>query len=251
MPEPTPQHRHNFANFDHSDLSAPLAESVLFARDRASTLLDKLPAKRSAILANKRLSPSGQTDELRELRTAGEAEINALYDDAAKRGQHVIDNATRQLSGALFHEVDGTESFKRDALSTARAELFELAKDARREPNGAALALDAATGAALLPSGNSAHRLIHEVVTKGSLADAKLLTLAVVRSGPIARRLLGGEAVEQGAVAALTARVIEVDPGAAKIAAERAQGEHVVGVIRGDRSSAMAALAKATRPPSA
>jgi hypothetical protein len=256
-PQPAILDRFGFAPFDPAGLSAPMAESVLYARQRATLLLAPLAGKRTAILADKNLSLDGKAAALAELRRTVSIDIENTFTDGTKRAQAVIDDAQRKLNGRLFGDVGGLEAHKRDALERARAELFELARDVRRDPNATVLMLDTSTGHALLGAGNAAHKMIYEIISKGALDDAKLLALAVVRSGAIGRHLLGGQAVEQAVVAGLTDRVVAEDPLAAELVAVREQGERVLNVLRGDRSTASAALARATRldgtapPPSA
>lgn len=247
MPQPAILDRLGFAPFDEQGLPHGLIEAVKYARQRATLLLAPLPGKRAAVLSNKNLSANGQAADLKELQRITDIDLQNTYAHAHERAQAVVDDCNRKLSGRLFHEVDGNEASRRDALATARAELFELARDARREANGAGFALDTSSGVALLPSGNTAHRMIHQIISTAPLAEARLLALAVVRSGAIGRHLLGGEAVERAVVDALTSRVTQEDPLAADLVETRSQGELVLAVVKGDKHTAAAALTKATR----
>src|SRR5262245_23060896 len=117
-PAPATLHRHGFAPFDHSDLSAPMAESVLFARDRASILLDQLRPKRDSIRANKRLSEDGKRDELLEVGDHARVEIKNLYLNGRRRADEARGNATQKISSRLFAEID------KPALAQAHTELL-------------------------------------------------------------------------------------------------------------------------------
>lgn len=249
MPAPSVLNRHGFAEFDESGLPSALIEAVRYPRSHASSLLAALPGKRASIEGNPHLSASGIDTELRQALRSFEADTSKTSEDAVRRAdQHRLD-AQGRIHAKLFVGVEGSDAAKRDALAEARRDLSDLAHDAHRESRGVAIPTDTGTGLPFLAGGTDSHKMLWQVVSSGPIEDAKLLTLAALRAGPIARYKLGGEGVGTALVATLSARLAETDPEVAEAVQQRSVAERVSQVIRGDRSSALSAACRALGLP--
>lgn len=233
-----------------ADIPPELQRTVVETRERVRGLVAPLGAFRQEVMEDAALSDVGKEQKLAQRLNGVRLDAGVAFDGARKAVEHVRDDAARKIQGAMFASVDGPEGARRDALLNTQREIEDLVRDALRQGEKSVVAVDT-HGVALLEAGNSAHQMLVAVVEQEPIEDAKRVVLAVLRAGPIQRRLLGGEGVGKALVAKLAARVTGSDPAIAALVATKNAAEIVAATLKGDEHATFSAAHKVAlgRPP--
>ncbi len=217
-------------------------EPITRARSSVEGLISELRRHADEVRKDPDLTPSGKDGRCRAAMAEASKALGRAFSSPRAVLSTDADRAAQDLQARLWHGVDDEHR-----LDRARSELFALVQ---RDPiSPREIPTDGATGAALLASGGRVLSLLDDVLRSGDLSDARLLVLSALRGGPILKALVGGKPVMDAMVNTITERVVEADPEAARLAAERDSARSLLSTIEGDQRSALRYCASALGLP--
>jgi hypothetical protein len=225
-PQPTIAHPLGFAALA-ADIPDNWKKGIEVVRGRVAAHLDTLIPLRAEIVSNF-LPDVARNHLLRELKSSV-ATTAAFYDGLRDHAKQEITAEDVTIQSALWQAAD------KGKIARIQDRLWDLARDEHvRTPRGRKEAFDPKNGNAMLGAGNAAHRLIDDLICKGTIEDAATVVLAIRQLDPVAAHLLGGAPVSNAALGVLTTRTVEARPELAAAVARR-DGLHVaIATVEGD-----------------